>query len=146
MENQKHKEKFQIIKEGNNYFNAEEYQWLRLKYYYDNNVDPEATHYEQLHQLLSSTFKHARRRENFFTNIDRHPDYTLKCVYSGKILSNDKGEMVSKANQEHSFPQSFQRGSKAGTGRDMHAIFAADSSVNGSRGNTPFGNKGKLIE
>jgi len=27
----------------------------------------------------------------------------------------------------------------------MHAIFAADSSANGSRGNTPFGNKGKLI-
>jgi endonuclease I len=28
----------------------------------------------------------------------------------------------------------------------MHAIFAADTSVNGSRGNVPFGNKGKLIE
>ena len=27
----------------------------------------------------------------------------------------------------------------------MHAIFAADPSTNGSRGNTPFGNKGKLI-
>ena len=28
----------------------------------------------------------------------------------------------------------------------MHAIFASDSSVNGSRGNIPFGNKGKLIK
>jgi len=28
----------------------------------------------------------------------------------------------------------------------MHAIFAADSSANGSRGNTPFGNRGVLIE
>ena len=28
----------------------------------------------------------------------------------------------------------------------MHAIFAADSSVNGSRGNIPFGNKGKVVE
>lgn len=28
----------------------------------------------------------------------------------------------------------------------MHAIFAADSSANGSRGNTPFGNKGKVVE
>ena len=28
----------------------------------------------------------------------------------------------------------------------MHAIFAADSSANGSRGNTPFGNKGKLVQ
>lgn len=54
--------------------------------------------------------------------------------------------MLCKANEEHSFPQSFQRGSKAGTGRDMHAIFASDSSVNGSRGNIPFGNKGKMIE
>ena len=54
--------------------------------------------------------------------------------------------MIAKSNEEHSFPQSFQRGSKAGTGRDMHAIFAADTSANGCRGNTPFGNKGKLIE
>lgn len=54
--------------------------------------------------------------------------------------------MLIKANEEHSFPQSFQKGSKAGTGRDMHAIFASDSSVNGSRGNIPFGNKGKLVE
>jgi len=28
----------------------------------------------------------------------------------------------------------------------MHSIFASESSANGSRGNTPFGNKGKLIE
>lgn len=27
----------------------------------------------------------------------------------------------------------------------MHAIFAADAHINGSRGNVPFGNKGKLI-
>lgn len=54
--------------------------------------------------------------------------------------------MLEKANEEHSFPQSFQKGSKAGTGRDMHAIFAADAHVNGSRGNVPFGNKGKMVE
>jgi endonuclease I len=28
----------------------------------------------------------------------------------------------------------------------MHAIFAAGKSANGSRGNTPFGNFGKVIE
>jgi endonuclease I len=28
----------------------------------------------------------------------------------------------------------------------MQAIFASDTSVNGSRGNTPFGNKGKVVE
>lgn len=27
----------------------------------------------------------------------------------------------------------------------MHAIFAANSSVNGSRGNVPFGNQGKVV-
>jgi endonuclease I len=27
----------------------------------------------------------------------------------------------------------------------MHAIFAANSSVNGSRGNIPFGNQGKIV-
>ena len=47
--------------------------------------------------------------------------------------------MLEKCDEEHSFPQSYQRGSKAGTGRDMHAIFAASKSANGSRGNTPFG-------
>jgi endonuclease I len=33
-----------------------------------------------------------------------------------------------------------------GTGRDMHAIFAAAKSANGSRGNVPFGNFGKVVE
>jgi len=46
---------------------------------------------------------------------------------------------MEKCDEEHSFPQSFQRGSKAGTGRDMHAIFAVCKSANGTRGNMPFG-------
>lgn len=140
---EKHIAKFEEIKVGNNYFNPEENELKRLKYYFDNKVDPFQTNYEELHALLSSTFQHARRRENFFTNVDRHPDFFLRCVYSGTVLSNADGEMLAKANEEHSFPQSFQRGAKAGTGRDMHAIFASDTSANGCRGNTPFGNKGK---
>lgn len=71
----------------------------RLKYYFDNKVDPFNTNYDELHTLLSSTFQHARRRENFFTNIDRHPDFMLRCVYSGKVLSNFDGEMLAKANE-----------------------------------------------
>jgi endonuclease I len=94
---------------------------------------------------LKSTFTHAKRRENFFTIIDRHPDHTLRCVYSGDILSDSDGNFLQKCDEEHSFPQSYQRGSKAGTGRDMHAIFSAGKSANGSRGNTPFGNFGKLV-
>lgn len=95
---------------------------------------------------MSSTFKHARRRENFFTIVDRHPDHKLKCVYSGDVLSDEEGNFLQKCDEEHSFPQSYQRGSRAGTGRDMHAIFSAGKSANGSRGNTPFGNFGKLVE
>ena len=136
---------FEGIKQEGKYLDADDYEWHRVKYYYEHNVDPFNTTYEQLHQLLSTTFKHARRRENFFTNIDRQPDFTLRCVYSGKVLSDAQGNMLKKANEEHSFPQSFQKGSKAGTGRDMHAIFAADSHVNGSRGNVPFGNQGELV-
>ena len=134
------------MKTEGSYFSLELNEWNCLKYYFNNNVDPFNTNYEQLHQLLAQTFQHARRRENFFTNIDRHPDFTLRCIYSGKILGDKDGNMFGKANEEHSFPQSFQKGSKAGTGRDMHAIFASDSHVNGSRGNIPFGNKGKLVE
>lgn len=144
--NEKHAAKFEKIKEGEAYFSGESYEWYQVKYYFDHQVDPFQTNYEQLHHLLSTTFKHARRRENFFTNIDRQPDFTLKCIYSGKVLSDETGTMLAKANEEHSFPQSFQKGSKSGTGRDMHAIFAADSHANGSRGNIPFGNKGKLVE
>lgn len=55
--------------------------------------------------------------------------------------------MVEKCDEEHSFPQSFQQGSKKGTGRDMHAIFAASKNANGSRGNKPFGvlTHGKVV-
>lgn len=67
-------------------------------------------------------------------------------MYSGEILSDAEGNFLQKCDEEHSFPQSYQRGSKSGTGRDMHAIFSAGKSANGSRGNTPFGNFGKLVE
>lgn len=57
--------------------------------------------------------------------------------------------MLLKCDEEHSFPQSFQKGKRSGTGRDMHAIFAASKNANGSRGNMPFGmhsKEDKLIE
>lgn len=53
---QKHIAKFEEIKVGNNYFNPEENELMRLKYYFDNKVDPFQTNYEELHGLLSSTF------------------------------------------------------------------------------------------
>ena len=89
--------------------------------------------------MISSTFKHASRRQNIFPIVDRQPDYTLRCIYSGKILSDASGNKLLKCDEEHSFPQSYQKGMRSGTGRDMHGIFAAFKSANGSRGNLPFG-------
>ena len=105
--------------------------------------------YDSLSSLISSTWKHARRRQNLFPIVDRQPDWTLKCLYSGQILSDAEGKILAKCNEEHSFPQSFQKGIKSGTGRDMHAIFATGTSANGSRGNRPFGlvsKNDKLVE
>lgn len=98
-----------------------------------------------MHQLLSSTFQHARRRCNLFPVIDRHPDYTLRCVFTGVILQDASGNHLEKCDEEHSFPQSFQQGSRKGTGRDMHAIFAASKHANGSRGNKPFGRISEVV-
>ena len=108
--------------------------------YYKNIHDPVGKEgYLSLHELLSSTFKHARRRCNIFPIVDRHPDYTLRCVFTGRILQDAEGVHLERCDEEHSFPQSFQQGSRKGTGRDMHAIFAASKHANGSRGNKPFG-------
>ena len=52
------------------------------------------TNYDELHHLISSTWRHARRRQNIFPIVDRQPDYTLRCVYSGKILSDSDGNML----------------------------------------------------
>jgi len=122
-------------KTNNIYYDTEKDHYQREGYYLRlKNVD-----YDSLSQLLSSTWNHARRRQNFFPIIDRHPDHTLRCVYSGEVIGDAEGNIIQKCDEEHSFPQSFQRGKKSGTGRDMHAIFAASKNANGSRGNRPFG-------
>lgn len=119
----------------NPYFNEEESK-KSISNYYSEITEPT---YENLNILLFKSFSHARRRENFFTIVERHPDFTLRCAYSGKILSDSTGNFYERCDEEHSFPQSFQRGSKAGTGKDMHAIYAVSKSANGMRGNMPFG-------
>lgn len=134
--NNHHKQLLNQYKEDHPYYDNKVDEWNKEKYYLNLPKNPT---YESLNRLLSSTFAHARRRDNIFPIVDRHPDYTLKCVYSGRILSDSDGNLLQKCDEEHSFPQSYQRGTKAGTGRDMHAIFAASKSANGSRGNTPFG-------
>jgi len=106
---------------------------------YYKNVDITNIKYNQLHKLLSETYKHAKRRENIFSIIDRQPDYTLRCVYTNKILESAEGKFIEKCDEEHSVPQSYQAGTKKGCGRDMHQIFAASKNANGARGNAPFG-------
>ena len=131
-----HKEILSEYQKNFPYYDKVSDEWNKEKYYGSLKGEP---NYEELHQLVSSTFRHARRRQNIFPIVDRQPDMTLRCVYSGKILSDAEGNMLEKCDEEHSFPQSYQRGTRSGTGRDMHAIFAAFKSANGSRGNIPFG-------
>lgn len=52
--------------------------------------------YLALNELISSTFHHARRRINLFPIIDRQPDYTLRCVFTGKILEDNEGNLIEK--------------------------------------------------
>lgn len=75
------------------YFDEELDIWNQQKYYHQVSNIPT---YDELHQLLSSTFHHAKRRENIFPIVDRHPDYTLRCIYSGKILSDSSGNFYEK--------------------------------------------------
>lgn len=67
------------------YYDQEADEWAKQKYYLDL---PDQPTYDQLNKLISSTFSHAKRRENIFPIVDRQPDYTLRCVYSGRILSD----------------------------------------------------------
>lgn len=126
------------------YYDEETDKTNARKYY--SAIDPaEPPDYDTLHQLVSGTYKHAKRRENIFPVIDRQPDYTLRCVYTGEKLEDEEGNLLVRCDEEHAFPQSYQSGCKKGTGRDMHQIFAASKNANGSRGNKPFGPGPKLI-
>jgi hypothetical protein len=111
--------------------------------------------YKILAHLHKKNFKHARRRPILFDLIDRRPDGSLKCLYTDTILEENEDEWTHlsqmgeiepterkpklKFDEEHTFPQSYQSGTKLGTGRDMHQMFAVSKSANGKRGNKAFG-------
>lgn len=101
--------------------------------------------FPSLSRLLSQRGRFGGRRAFLFPWMDRHPDGSLRCIYSGRLLSDHGGNLVERCNEEHSFPQSWQA-IKAHTGRDNHHIFAAATSVNGLRGNMPFGDAGEVVE
>lgn len=101
--------------------------------------------YMQLSRLLQKR-RFGGRSKIMFPWFDRHPDGTLRCVYTGRVLSDFKGELLLKCDEEHCVPQSWQASKTAHTGRDIHQMFAAWKSANGHRGNRPFGHGTVLVE
>lgn len=121
--------------------------------------------YQSLADLHKKHYSHSRRRPILFDLIDRRPDGSLRCLYTNQVLEEAKQEdwtilsqtgeeenietkTKNKFDEEHTFPQSYQSGTKLGTGRDMHQMFAVCKSANGKRGNKAFAlgelNKKKL--
>jgi len=95
--------------------------------------------YVALSQLLHQGRRFGGRGKVLFPCLDRHPDGTLRCIYTGRILSDSAGELVLACDEEHCVPQSWQASKTAHTGRDVHHMFAAWKCANGHRGNRPFG-------
>ena len=65
----------------------------------------------------------------------------LQGDYLGMTLTIDDVDKENQAFFNYCAKGDFrlQKGKKSGTGKDMHAIFAASKNANGSRGNMPFG-------
>lgn len=101
--------------------------------------------YGDLAQLLQRR-RFGGRSKVMFPWFDRHPDGSLRCIYTGRELSDPAGALILKCDEEHCVPQSWQATKTAHTGRDIHQMFAAWKSANGHRGNRPFGDSGQPIE
>ncbi|KRX01020.1 hypothetical protein PPERSA_09626 [Pseudocohnilembus persalinus] len=136
--NQKHLINLQLFK-TKTYYNEQQDIKDQQQYYSDFLSQKKHLNYENLNFLVSSTYKHAKRRENIFSLIDRQQDGTLQCLYTKKILEDIQGNKIMKCDEEHCVPQSYQAGTRKGCGKDMHQIFACEKHANGSRGNKPFG-------
>jgi hypothetical protein len=91
------------------YFDDIKDQEDQEEYYKDVNGN---LNYDSLHNLLFSTFKHANRRIGLWALIDRQPNGTLQCAYSGKIVENANCIRLCKADEEHLVPQSWHSGSR----------------------------------
>ena len=102
--------------------------------------------YDALNQLLFGTYKHANRRIGLWAIIDRQPDGSLLCAYSGEPIESSDCCRLTKADEEHLVPQSWHKGSKTHPGTDMHQIFIVSKRANGSRGNLMFGPKPATAE
>ena len=124
------------------YFNEVQDRLDQEEYYANIMGDQDSSEiitYEVLHNLLFSTYKHAKRRIGLWALIDRQEDGTLKCAYSNKVIENAECIRLCKADEEHLVPQSWHNKSKTHPGRDMHQIWVVEKSANGSRGNYVIG-------
>ena len=122
-----------------NYYNEKQDQTDKNEYY-SNLDDKFMINYEDLHNLISSTKKVFKRGNEIYSIIDRHPDGTLRDIYTNNIIEDEKGiPQVEAYNEEHSFPQCYQAGTNSGAGKDLHQIFASDKSVNYARGKKQMG-------
>ena len=122
---------------------------MRKRPYYDQTqdlIDQESYYnglgelnYDNLHQLLSSTYTHGDRRIGLWALIDRQMDGTIRCAYSNEVIETPECIRLCKSDEEHLVPQSWHKGSRTHPGQDMHQIFIVSKSANGSRGNYIFG-------
>lgn len=128
---------------GDNYYNEEIDKANQQTYYQNLSPTPD---YNQLNQLLASTYHKAKRRINLWANVDRRPDGTLMCAYSNARIETADFRRGYQANEEHLIPQSWHQGSELHPEEDMHQIFVVIKEANSSRGNRIFGySRGKFI-
>ena len=92
-----------------------------------------------------STLGYDTARDTLYKVIDKQPDDSLECIYSGFKILLDTGVGVDPStdafnkgiNCEHSWPQS-KGASDEPQKSNMHNLFPCKSNVNSSRSNNPF--------
>ena len=108
-----------------------------------------------LHNKISTNTTHSfsTAKKRLFTEVDRRSDDTVRCRYSGVSMglvpdgNFFKPDPDEKIQVEHTWPSKanwadtsdhFNRESSL-QGADLHHLFATRGSLNGSRGDLPFG-------
>jgi len=119
------------------YYNATQDQSDINAYYAE--FEGRVPNYARLSDLLQRDRRFGGRSQLLMAWFDRHPDGTVKCVYTGTDLSDPKGALLQRANEEHCVPQSWQASKEAHTGRDVYDMYMSSTSANSHRGNRPFG-------
>jgi deoxyribonuclease-1 len=77
-------------------------------------------------------------KQALFSQVERQPDYTLQCIYSGKTLNDDIGHTSSNWEIDDVLPRCFGV-RKPGMNKDMHGIFVTSEEGKEFRKKMPFG-------